>query len=275
MRRRLTVARHSGRRAGVVHAHPRVGQPPAPAPGMLEPMRNRRSLIAATTVVALALRRLRRLSPEHHDHLGDHRDEHLDTRPRQRPRARRPRPRTRSRRRRRWHRPPADPCRPALTRSPSRPSPPSTFWLLGNRAVLASRVHLDRAHHRRRRALRRHPGPGGPSGRRRHRHGPVHLLFADALDGFAGSGYPGSRPAVGDPRRRARTGAQGSDVIAFTVTARHVYALTGHCANGACSELRLPRSPAGSNDWSARWRSPRSASGLPSLTAPETRPGSR
>ena len=94
------------------------------------------------------------------------------------------------------------------------------------------------------------------------------LLFADALDGFAGgSGYPEPRALYetrdgGAHWRRGRT-----DVIAFTVTTGHIYAVTGSCAKGICTNLGLARSSAVTDGWSSIPLPVLSAAGVPTMSA--------
>jgi hypothetical protein len=102
-------------------------------------------------------------------------------------------------------------------------------------------------------------------------HDPGALLFADALDGFAGgSGYPEPRPLYETHDGGGHWTHTRSDVIAFTVTAGHIYAITGHCTNGVCAQLRLARSPAGADAWTSVAVPVAASSGLPSLAAAGT-----
>ncbi len=100
---------------------------------------------------------------------------------------------------------------------------------------------------------------------------PNSLLFADALDGYAGgAGYPEPRPLYETHDGGTRWYRGRSDVIAFTVTAGHIYAVTGRCSGGTCSSLHLARSPAGGDMWSEVALPVSAASGVPSLTASGT-----
>jgi photosystem II stability/assembly factor-like uncharacterized protein len=94
------------------------------------------------------------------------------------------------------------------------------------------------------------------------------LLFADPLDGFAGgSGYPEPRPLYETHDGGAHWRRGRSDLIAFTISAGHVDAVTGSCAKGICSQLRLARSPATTDNWTSIALPVVSAAGVPTLTA--------
>lgn len=96
------------------------------------------------------------------------------------------------------------------------------------------------------------------------------LLFADRQDGFAGSAqYPEPQPLWETHDGGAHWTRGRTDVIAFTVTAGHIYAITGRCSknSGVCSQLRLAHSPASEDHWSSVPFPGSSASGLPSLAA--------
>ena len=97
------------------------------------------------------------------------------------------------------------------------------------------------------------------------------LLFANPRDGYASSSQNLTAASSlwethdgGAHWRRTRT-----DIVAFTVTSGHIYALTGSCHNGVCAQLRLARSPAAADDWSSVPLT-LSASGHPSLAAAGT-----
>lgn len=98
------------------------------------------------------------------------------------------------------------------------------------------------------------------------------LLFANRQDGFAGSTqYPEPEPLWETHDGGAHWTRGRTDVIAFTVTAGRVYAITGRCSNsGVCSQLRLAHSPASADDWSSIPLPGGSAGGLPSLAAAGT-----
>jgi photosystem II stability/assembly factor-like uncharacterized protein len=97
------------------------------------------------------------------------------------------------------------------------------------------------------------------------------LLFADSLDGYAGGvGYPEPRPLYATHDGGAHWTQSRADVIAFTVTAGHIYAITGRCANGVCSQLRLARSPAAADAWTSVALPVATVSGIPALAAAGT-----
>jgi photosystem II stability/assembly factor-like uncharacterized protein len=98
--------------------------------------------------------------------------------------------------------------------------------------------------------------------------GIAQLGFADPRDGFAGGNgapNPTSLWETRDGGAHWRSGLPG--VIDFTITAGRIYALTGTCANGACSQLRLNESSATRDAWTSTAIPLSASSGASSLTA--------
>lgn len=98
--------------------------------------------------------------------------------------------------------------------------------------------------------------------------GIAQLGFADRLDGFAGgNGAWNPAPLWETHDGGAHWRAGLPSVIDFTITAGRVYALTGTCRNGTCSQLRLNESPASHDAWSATAIPLAASSGSDALTA--------
>ncbi|HZU39795.1 MAG TPA: hypothetical protein VE992_02025 [Solirubrobacteraceae bacterium] len=96
--------------------------------------------------------------------------------------------------------------------------------------------------------------------------GLAQLRFADPLDGFAGDDGPaGPLWETHDGGAHWQVGLD--DVMVFTVSAGHVYALTGRCGSGACSGLELAVSPASGDHWTTAALPSAAASGFPAITA--------
>src|SRR5579875_3852377 len=77
------------------------------------------------------------------------------------------------------------------------------------------------------------------------------LRFANSLDGFAGPDAIGATGPLWETHDGGAHWAPGPAVVTFTVSGGEVYAITGSCGHGTCSNLRLERTPAGADHWSA------------------------
>jgi photosystem II stability/assembly factor-like uncharacterized protein len=77
------------------------------------------------------------------------------------------------------------------------------------------------------------------------------LRFADSLDGFAGPDAAGSSGVLWETHDGGARWTAGPAIITFTVSGGQVYAIAGSCGHGTCSNLRLLRSPAPLDRWSA------------------------
>lgn len=105
------------------------------------------------------------------------------------------------------------------------------------------------------------PLAGGGSTR-----GLADLRFANRLDGFAGDdGAPAALWETHDGGAHWQPGLRR--VITFDVTAGRVYALTGGCRDGLCTDLRLAESPATADQWRRAALPVGAISGSPALTS--------
>jgi hypothetical protein len=77
------------------------------------------------------------------------------------------------------------------------------------------------------------------------------LAFANRLDGFAyGTHFPHGGPLWATQDGGAHWHQSLSHVLAFATAGGTAYAITGSCANGRCSGVRLQRSPVSTLRWS-------------------------